>query len=384
MNHIPHVALLIETTRSYTRSMIRGVRRYVAENGPWSIYLELRALDSPEPAWLRGWRGDGILARTGSPELAEALQVVGVPVVELRSSRTAPGVPFVGTDNEAVATLVARHLMDHGFRSFGYYGIGTEAYFVRRRNCFLEILRTAGHPCALFETSDDGERPAVWEQAQDRLADWVGGLPKPVGILACTDQLGFWLLDACRRAGVRVPEDVAVVGVENEETLCTTALPPLSSVQMNGERAGYEAASLLARMMAGGFSPPAETLIEPVGLVARASSDVVAIADETLAAALHHIRDHACSGLTVNELLAAVPVSRSSLERGLRSAIGRTPAAEIRRVQLDRARLLLADTELSLAAVAEASGFVRPQTLWETFRRHFGQTPGAFRRDVQG
>ncbi|MBM4096423.1 MAG: XylR family transcriptional regulator [Planctomycetes bacterium] len=267
---------------------MHGIRQFVAENEPWSIFLELRALDSHVPEWLPDWRGDGILARTGTPALADAVRHSGVPWVELRASCPYPNVPFVGTDNRVVARLAADHLLDRGFRSFGFYGISTEVYFVQRRVHFIEFIREAGYPCAVLEATTGREHPNKWEVQQEQLSAWIAALPKPAGILACTDQLGFWLLDACRRAGVNVPEEVAVVGVENEEILCTTAMPTLSSVQMNGESVGYQAAALLAGMMSGKANPAAETLIEPVGLVTRGSSDVIAVADRDLAAAMKH------------------------------------------------------------------------------------------------
>ena len=375
----PHVAILIETSRAYGRDLLHGVRRYIAENEPWSVYMELRSLDSRFPAWLKDWSGDGILSRTPSQAMADRIHGTGAAVVELRASRLRQDAPFVGVDNAALGRLVAGHLMECGFRNFGIYGIATEDYFEQRCGNFVETVAAAGYDCSVFETPKAREKPADWEGHQQALAAWVRSLPKPVGIMACTDQLGFWLLDACRRGRVAVPEEVAVVGVENDDSLCSMANPPLSSVRFNGRRIGYEAAGLLARLMKGESPPVEPILIPPMGVIRRRSSDIVAIDSPDVAEALRFIRENACRGITVEDVLAAVAISRSSLERQMKSLLGRPPKAEIRRIQFNRVKQLLKETDLPLAQIAWRTGFKHPQYLSESFKREFGVTPGEWR-----
>lgn len=376
---MPHVALLIETTRSYGRAMLRGVHRYISEHGPWSVYLELRSLDSKAPPWLKHWRGDGILSRTYSQATADIIRDAGVPAVELRATRLKHSLPFIGVDNRALGRMVAEHLLERGFRQFGVYQLGTEDYFEQRRDNFVETIQEAGFSVDVFNPLGSREQPLEWERQQAGLAKWVTRLPKPVGIMACTDQLGFWLLDACQRAGVAVPEQAAVVGAENDETLCTMSLPPLSSVQFNGERIGYEAAALLARLMAGKPAPLEHLLVEPLHIVTRQSSDIIALDDVEVAAAVRYIRLHACDGIGVKHVLNAVPISRSALERRMRRMLGRTPKEEIARVQIERVRQLLVETDLSLSGVAAACGFPYPQYMGTLFKQYFDCTPGQYR-----
>lgn len=380
MARVPHVALLIETSRSYGRALLRGVRRYMTEHGPWSLFLELRALESDAPPWLKNWQGDGILTRTGSQAMADAIRRAHVPTVELRSTRLEHDFPFVGVDNHSLGRLVAEHLLERGFRHFGVYELGTETYFEERRDDFVQTLQSRGIVCDAYRPRGRRERPADWERAQADLAAWATGLPKPVGVMACTDQLGFWLLDACRRAELNVPEDVAVVGVENDSSLCDTATPPLSSVDVNGECVGYEAARLLDQMMNGAPKPTEPILIEPRGVVTRQSSDVVAVDQPLLAQSLRFIRAHACDGINVSDLLRAVPVSRSWLEREMRRTLGRSPNQEILRVRLQRVQQLLIETDLTLLQIADRAGFAHQQYLSAAFQREFGASPGAFRR----
>lgn len=376
---IPHVALLVETSRSYGRAILRGVRKYISENGPWSFYIELRALESKAPNWLRTWRGDGILTRTGSQAMADIIRRADVPTVELRASRLDHAFPFIGVDNLSMGRMIVDHLLERGFRRFALYAIDTEDYFVERCRNFVEAVNAAGCDCDVYGSKVHRERPRRWERQQDELAAWLAGLSKPVGVMACTDQLGFWLLDACKRARLAVPEEVAVVGVENDETLATMATPPLSSVQFDGERTGYEASRILDAMMRGEPAPLEPTLIRPLGIVTRQSSDVVAIEDKDVADAARFIREHAAKGITVDDVLRAVPVSRSALDRRMRDALGRTLKAEILRVQLVRVKQLLAETELPLMVIADKTGFRHHQYLAEVFKQRCGQTPGQYR-----
>ncbi len=203
------------------------------------------------------------------------------------------------------------------------------------------------------------------------------------GLAEKLDQLGCWLLDACSRASIRVPEDVAIVGVENEEIIATMSTPPLSSVRLAGEQIGYEAARILDRMMRGLKKPPAQpTLFAPLCIETRQSSDIVAIDDEYLAQAIRLIRQRASDGLTVNEILKVVPVSRSTLERSCRRLLGRSPNEEIVRVRIDHVRNLLRGSDLSLDQIAARTGFATSQYMLEVFRKTTGVTPGNYRRSL--
>lgn len=381
--HTPHIALLIETTRSYGRNLLRGVRRHISSHGPWSIYMELRALDSPPPRWLKKWRGDGILVRTGNQAIVDAVVGAKLPTVELRTSRLMPGYPFVGVDNRAMGAMVAEHFAERGFRRFAVYGIDTEDFFEERCRNFVEATTAMGFPCEIYQQDERGEHPSDWEQQQLQLVRWIQGLAKPIGVLACTDQLGFWFLDACKRAGVAVPEEVAVVGCENDEMLSTMASPPMSSVQFHAEQTGYEAAGLLDRLMNGEPPPSEPILVPPLGIVVRQSSDIVAVEDQEIADVLQFIRMNAGKGLSVQDVLRQFPISRRALDERMKSAVGRTTRSEIVRVQLERVKELLTNTDLSLGQIASRAGFQYPQYMAELFKQRFGVTPGAFRADAQ-
>ncbi|HEY1108871.1 MAG TPA: substrate-binding domain-containing protein, partial [Opitutaceae bacterium] len=216
------------------------------------------------------------------------------------------------------------------------------------------------------------------------LRAWVDALPKPVGIMAAYDIRGQQVLDACRSASLAVPSDVAVIGVDNDALLCDLASPPLTSVIPNAHRAGYEAAALLEKLMAGRKVPATAHLIPPLGVAARQSTDVLAVDDRDVARAVQFIREHACEGINVSDLLRTVPLSRRVLEQRFQKLLGRTPREEILHVRLARVRQLLGETDLPLYLIAERTGFEHVEYLSVVFKRETGQTPSEYRQETQG
>ena len=375
---VPRVALLVETTRTYTREVLGGVKRFIAAHGPWSTFLELRALDSAPPAWLRDWDGDGILTRTFTQEMADLISRTGLPAVELRATNLKGDRPFVGMDNASIGRSVAEHFFERGYRQFAAYSLRTERFFIERVQNFVRSVESYG--CRCFELPETlSDSAADWEKSQDTLINWLSLLPKPVGIFAANDQLGVRLLDACQRAGVAVPEEVAVVGAENEETLCSFATPALTSVRFDGQTVGYKAAELLERLMSGKSVKLRETLIPPKGIIVRASSDELVINDRLVANAVRLIREDANKGLNVDNLCQRLNVSRSTLDRRMKAALNRSPKEEISRIRFREVERLLIETDLTMETIAELTGFTHSHYLQAAFKQIYGETPGGFR-----
>jgi len=374
----PRVALLVETTRTYTRELLAGVRRYVAAHGPWSCFIELRALESGPPPWLKNWDGDGILSRTFTQEMADVIAGTGLPAVELRATYLRSDLPFVGMNSGLIGRMVAEHFFDRGYRNFAAYSLHTERFFEERIRNFVTAVESRSGTCSLLP-EPISDRAADWEKGQARLMAWLAELPKPVGIFAANDQLGVRLLDACQRAGIAVPEEVAVVGAENEETLCAFANPPLTSVRFDGATVGFSAAELLARLMRGGARPKRQTLFPPKGIVVRKSSDEFVINDRLVAHAARMIRENAAGGLNVDDLCRRLNASRSTLDRRMKAALNRTPKDEILRVRFREVKRLLVETDLTIDTIAEQTGFAYSHYLQAAFKSEYGQTPGEFR-----
>jgi LacI family transcriptional regulator len=375
-----NVALIVETSVVYGRQILRGISRYLRTHAPWSVFLDERELHVPPPDWLSTWRGDGIICRSTTAEWARIFRRRRVPVVDLNDRFLDLGLPRVGSDMMRIGQLGALHLRERGFRHLAFCGFSGETWSEQRRAGFLQAAEGRIDPQSIYESPWAGLREHPWQEERGRMAHWLQALPRPVGIMACNDVRGQHILDACAHLGVLVPDEVAVVGVDNAETFCELCNPPLSSVAPNAERIGYEAAALLDRLMAGRNLPKQDLLIEPLGVVTRQSSDVFAMEDTLVARAVRFIRDHACEGITVADVLREARCSRSVLERRFRQQLGRSPQAEIRAVVLDRVKQLLLDTDWTLPRIAAAVGIEHGEYLSVLFKRRTGQTPGEFRR----
>lgn len=375
----PKVALLVETSNTYAREVLHGIRNYQREREGWSIYLAEHGRGEILPGWLQSWQGDGIIARVENEKICRAILHTKLPAVDVSFGLEHSPFPRVVTDSLATTRLAAEHLLERGFTNFGYCGESRYHWSRLRSDLFAGQIRSAGHKCAIFESHGKHGRGDAWELELDAIAEWLQKLSKPVGIMACYDIRGQQVLEACRRLNIAVPDEVAVIGVHNDELLCELCDPPLSSVIPNARRAGYEAAALLDRMMRGEKIPSQRLLLAPVGVATRQSTDVVAVSDPQISRAVRFIREHACEGITVEEVLKAVPMSRTSLERRFKQLLSRTLHDEILRVKIDRAKSMLATTDLTMALISERAGFEHVEYFSVAFKRIVGDTPGRFR-----
>lgn len=380
----PHVALLVETSLASGRDILRGIARYVREHGNWALYHEARSLEESVPPWLVRWRGQGVIARIQNQKMARALRKTGLPTVDVLGVVEEAGFPLVHVDDARIAEMAAQHLLERGFHHFGYFGIAGENWSQRRRDAFAKAVRDSGNWVGVYELGRRISRRGSWEKVEDELARWVSRLPKPAGIMVCSDQRGVLVLEACRRAGVAVPDEVAVIGVDNDEPLCEVSNPPLSSIAANHELVGYQAAALLERLMHGEAPPSEPVLIRPAGVVQRLSSETLAIEDRHLAAALRFIRENACSGISVDQVARAAGLSRSVLQRRFHTMLRRTVHQEIIQARLKRACELLANTDLPLIEVAERAGFKHQEYLSAVLKKRLGQTPAQYRKSLLG
>ena len=371
------VALLIETSNAYARGLLQGIISYLRENQPWSLYLaEHGRMDRP-PGWIANWDGDGILARIETPAMARVLRRLKVPIVDVSAARLLPALPWLETDDSAIAQLALEHLLERGFRHVAYCGDPRFNWSNWRGENFERLAHAAGVSCHQYFPAKRFPRDHTG-QVED-IARWLRELPKPVGVMACYDFRGQQVLDACRNHGLHVPDEVAVIGVDNDEILCELSSPPLSSVIPNAHRTGYDAAALLDAIMSGRTPRPDVQLIPPIGVATRQSTDVMAIDDVLIIRTVRYIRENACHGINVQDVLNAVPQSRRRLENRFRKLLGRTPHDEIMRVQLNRVKTLLGETDLSLSEIAERSGFEHVEYLSVVFKKEIGTPPSQYR-----
>jgi LacI family transcriptional regulator len=382
MTEPKRVLLLIETAKAYGRDLLEGIGRYAMAHGHWSLYVEERALHDPQPNWLAKWKGDGIIFRSFSAAMVEAIQFCGVPSVETHSQIAGHGFPLVYADEKTIARIAVDHFLQRNFQNIGFCSISEDRWVQWRRNAFVENLKTRRLTCHLL-SAKSSEGRSGWEEQLQQLAAWVRQLPKPVAVLAANDVCGMRLIDACRLVNIAIPEQVAVLGVDNDAVLDTLTSPPMSSIDPNAARIGYEAAVLLDDLMHGIAQPQNPIFIEPAGVVARQSTDVSAIEDPELAAALTFIRHNAMRGIVVEDILSFLSISRATLERRFTRSIGRTPKEEIVRVQLEHVKRLLTLTDDSLMEIADLTGFKTCSHLSVVFKRNTGLSPNQFRMHCQ-
>lgn len=357
--------LLVPLENRYGREVTRGVREYARANRAWQLTVVeptgamLRTLGRAKP--------DGIIGLFASEALERQARGLGRPAVNVSSRRRRGILPRVTPDNPLIGRLAAEEFLRRGFRHFAFAGEDGHIGFQLRRQGFTKAVRKAGFDCQCLPDRHDARS--------------VRAMPKPIGILACDDARARQIVCACIRAGVQVPREVAVIGVDNDEAVCELADVPLSSVDPDGRRVGFEAAALLDRLMA---RQPLErkcVLVPPAGLEVRSSSDVVAVPDDEVVSAMRYMHSHACDPMRVQDMLGVLKVSRRTLEKRFRTIFGRTLHDEIRRLQFERARELLCGTDLKVPQVAERCGFRDPKRFTTLFRQEFGAPPVAFRRD---
>jgi len=364
--------------------MLRGIVRYARLHGPWSFYITPGDFEQALPK-MRQWGGAGIIARVETPEIAEDILKANVPTVLMDvDSRIVAQVPRlaefceVSSDSEGGGRLAAEHLLERGFENFAYVGLPDRVWSERRGETFCAAMRTSGFDPYVYKhprrKADRG-----WEREQANLAEWIEQLPKPVGIMACNDDRGYGVLEACRLAELDVPEEVAVIGVDNDELFCELADPPLSSIALNAEHGGYRTALLLDQLMQHKVKTAQKLIVEATQVVARRSTDVEAFNGPEVGAALSFIHRHRSRDFTIDDVARAIGVSRRNLEVKFRRSVGRTILAEIQRVRLDHAKRMLRETDLPIPQIAEASGYNSSSYLTQVFRKEIGVTPAKYR-----
>lgn len=382
MRKPPRVAVFVDMLSGYGREILIGINRYIRTHGPWMMYGDPERVVAPIEEVER-WGGDGIIAHVYQPRLRSMFAVMKVPVVNVSQLLADTGLTSVLPDNQAVGRLAAAHLLERGYRNFAFCGFTGHRYGELRCQAMQEVIAKHGFDCQVFNTDPPHDRPKEWEKSQQLLADWVKSLPKPVGLFCCNDARTRHVARVCEDHGVRVPEEVALLGVDNDELVCDMSNPPLSSIDVSAEQVGYEAAALLDRLMHRHKPPTEPILIPPMGVVRRRSTDVLAIPDEALAKAVRFIHDHAFEGISVEDVVATVPVSRRVLERRFRSLLERTIGDEITAVRLDHAKALLIHSDHPTSIIAERSGYQYIQQFNVAFKRRTGMTPTSYRRQFR-
>jgi LacI family transcriptional regulator len=390
---MPQVAVMLPTTVNTYRGLLHGILQFVHLHGPWSVHI-IEGREG-EQKLLRPdkWGYTGFIGYLKDRRYAERLLASHIPAIIIDPSEEsrAPQDPFsrlsrIECDNRMIGQQAADFFLSKKFRHFVYIGeVNGATWSEKRQMVFCERLRQAGFPCEVYPRLTVSARKDFGIE-QSRLCDWLKRLPKPVAILAANDVRGRQVLDSCLKTGIDVPQEVAVLGVDNDVTICETTTPQMSSIQMNTEQMGAEAARVLDRMMRDRKGNVHQQTVMHYGfshLVSRRSTDSVQVSDALIARAMEFIRINAGSSMTVDDLVRHLHVSRRSLETRFKTEMRHTVYAEIMRMRLERVQKLLRESPMKIEDISDTCGFASASHLGTVFRTHFGVTLSAFRRQTR-
>lgn len=379
------VALLIESSRAYGREICLGVAEYARQHGEWNFVIQEHDLRKGVPEWIKNWEGDGILCRIFDKELEDALAKLPCPVIDTYGQARNPAIPFLDSDASAIAEMAARFFVDAAFKHYAFCGFPGLWFSDDRCAAFEKMMSRFGAkvdcytPPRAWTSADVAQREALHPDGSKELAEWVSSLPQGTAILACNDIRAQQLIRVAARCNRRIPEDLAVMGVDDDEVICELTNPRLTSIRPDARTLGYTAAHWLHLQMQGRELPYRNLRIPPIRINERASTDIIASEDELFVSAVRYIRNHVQEGIDVSKVVAHSNRSRSSLESRFKRYLGRSIKEEITRARIARANILLRETSLTLQEVAEACGFATASHFSRIFKQSEGITPGTLR-----
>lgn len=375
--HIPKIALLISTSRGWGRRIVKGILNYANEVGPWHVWVNPGGPDRYDhlPA---DWDGDGIIGRISSPTLAEEINQLGLPVINVADTALPNfSAPCVRTDDRIATQIAAAHFVDRGFRNIAFVGPTFNTNPAWYLESFKSSLAEHGRTCHAFPW--DNEK----QNLEETLIPWLKKLPKPTGLLVWGQGVGRSVVDYCMAAGIPVPHDLAILSGGYDELLCHACFPSLSGILPPTEQIGYKAAQLLHAKLKGEVIPDQTIYLPPLGIKEHLSTDTLAVEDPQLVQVVQFLRQHAFEQITMEHVLQEVPMARRSLERRFHQVFGRSPIDEIRRLRIDKARHLLAETDLPMQQIAEACGYATYNYLTHVFKRVTHTTPRDYRKKMR-
>lgn len=379
-SRVPNILVLVETSHGYGRDIIQGISQYLLEH-EGRIDFECRGFFEPTPRWLEHWRGDGVICRISNPKTRAILKKLKVPIIDLFSKKSGCD---VGTDETALGEMAAEYFLERGFDSFACF-VPKRAWWGRERSDgFVQALEKRGCECDVYREGANTKDPLFLkgEKYASRFHYWLSKLRKPCAFLAGTDMYGKRTLNACHALQITVPEEIAVLGVDNDEWFCELQSPQLSSICQNGRKIGYEGAKLLYELLGGGKRPAKKILVPPVFIATRQSTDVIAVTDQDMATAMRYIRAHLEESPTVYRITEAVGLSRRTLERHFLKQYGRSVKAEIMRLRIEKCKDLLRNTNLSMRSIAKKMNFASMEHFIRTFRHHEDISPNEYRKNI--
>lgn len=378
---IPKISLLIDTDRESDRDFLKGITHYSAANGPWEfIFKPLKYLPLTPPAheWSIHKNSDGFIAR-GFESLSKIKQFSKPIIASGIKRETNTKIATVITNSEAIGKMGANHLLSLGLENFAYCGFSKIEWSKKRQTNFVSELTKEGyspHTYNLYANSESKDSLRI----KDKITIWLKSLPKPIGIMACNDDCAMQIMEAAKTLEIQIPEQISILGVDNDDLICSLTNPPLSSIDINFEKSGYEAAKLLDEMIKKQIQLVTQIKVEPVEVIERQSTNILLIQNETIATALHYIHENFKSAIQVEDVATHVGLSRRALEKQFKNNLNRTIYTEIRSLRLNHIAKLLVETNMTVSEIMSTLDYSSPEHIARQFRSEKGISPIKFRK----
>ena len=382
------IAILVESSRAFGRGLIVGINTFASEQDNWLLYYHEGTLHFDLAEWLDTWNGDGIITRITSEKDAHILAESGIPTVDLLGEIRHPAISVVDSDNAAIACMAVDFFIRAGFTNLAYCGYPGIQFSDSRQAMFEDTAKSEHLTVNRYHSPSCPEssiqKREHWRvQREEDISAWLLSLPKPIAIFACNDVRALDISAACRVSGIRVPEDVVILGVDNDELICKMSKPPLSSIEPDTIRQGRLGAETLLALL-NNNSPTKEAFlpthtIAPIQVIERPSTDLIVFSSRIVSDALRYLRKHSHENIGTQQIANAIGASNSYLNLLFKEATGRTINKELQRIRLTRIRHLLQHSLLTLNEIAHKTGFSSNASLSKFFKIHEEVTPGEFR-----
>ena len=379
------IILLTDFGEEYGMSLLKGVTTYAQENGPWAFcrmptyYRETKGLEGIIK-WAWEWKANGILGQFYNNSAPEELMGAGIAVIAQDFKERHTNIPNITGDYFKTGEMGAEYFLKKGFENFAFYGFKNIVWSRERGQGFEERIKEEGNFVHYFEQNKRTKTREMWYYKPSALSKWLVSLPKPIALMTCDDNQGLHVTEACRLAKIRIPEEVAVLGVDNDEMLCNLSDPPLSSISLDTVKGGYEAARLLHKMIQTNNQEYNDIVVGPTQVVTRNSTDIYATKDEHIGTTLKFIHSNMDRNLKVEDILQQVPLSRRSLEIRFQKVTGFPVYEYIFNLRIEKFTQKLLDTDLTIFEIAVDLGLNDSKNIARQFRQVKGCTPVEYRK----
>ena len=379
------IILLSDFAEEYNKNILRGITRYSKDHGPWTFckmptyYRETIGIDGILK-WAKEWEADGIIGQFYNNEEVEKFTKANIPVIAQDFKERFTDIPNITGAYNETGRLGANYFLKKDFKNFAFYGFGNIVWSRERAQGFEERIQEAGFNVHYYEHKDPNAAVDLWYYKPSALSEWLRSLPKPIALMTCDDNQGLHIAEAAKHAGIRIPDEVAVLGVDNDETICELSETPLSSIELDAEKGGYEAARLMERMVAEKTCCAPDVIVKATQVVTRHSTDIFASQDKYIVSALKYIHGNLDKNLKVDQVLREVPLSRRSLEKRFMLTTGYPVYEYIYNQRIEKFTQLLLETEMTIFEIALDLGLSDSKNIARQFKQVKGLTPMEYRK----